>query len=677
MAILSSIFGRGTPTPQVPGQVISTENIPKELQPYYKDILTKAQALYNDRVADQEGNIYQGQTLAEFTPEQQQAQTGIAGLVGTQAPVYQEAMGMTRDAATPFSTEQIEEYMSPYQQAVTDIEKREATKQYQTQVVPQLAAKAAMTQPFGGSRQAILEGMAADTQQRLLSDLQAKGSANAYTDAISRLDADRLAKGQAGTQLANLGTSQYKASAAELGGLQLVGENKQRQNQTALNESFKQFLDEREQPYVDMAKYQDVVRGAPIGTTKYSDPTPASYGPSLGTQLLGGIGGLNNIYGAFSGKNLAGQTLAPGQTGGGIDTLIKKNQGGTFGIDLNQFNPKEEDEKKEVKPESVGGFDIIRNSDGSINALAMQNAGVETYLKELALNRKARDETKRLSKVDLDKSKSYLQADRDNAQFNREQAAFTAMAKLGTDQDVTDAPGGGVGQILTMLGKAGPEIGAAEAASKANIRAQDEAVSKLELQYQQALSAGDLEAANGYMDMIKKVVDTQSTATAAIPTAKTNQSSGLGYKGVPDLAGGLFATERDKETNNWIMPNEYIKEYNNVLNAHTKFTTGLQKNPSLTINIGGQTITVDVAKDLFNIGGQTTLQAQGYDTNKALQERVEANLVYLIADKLGYRNIKKPNSLKQPGDGPMTYIPNQQNEKFIALDNAETLKIKY
>jgi hypothetical protein len=426
---------------------------------------------------------------------------------------------------------------------------------------------------------------------------------------------------------------------------------------------------------------------APIGKTQYSKPTDAQYGPSLGTQLLGGIGGLNNIYGTFTGRNLAGQTLAPGtgglKTGGGIGTLVKRANGETIGspinvdtkigLDMSQFTPEEE----EVKPESAGGFEIIRNSDGSINALAMQNAGVETYLKEQERYRKARDETKRLSKVDLDKSKSYLQADRDNAQFNREQAAFSAMARLGTDQDVSNAPGGGAGQILTMLGKAGPEIGAAEAASKANIRAQDEAVSKLELQYQQALSAGDLEAANGYMDMIKKVVDTQTAYSAAIPDAKTNQSSGLGYKGVPDLAGGLFATERDKETNNWIMPNEYIKEYNNVLNAHTKFTTGLQKNPSLTINIGGQTITVDVAKDLFNIGGQTTLQAQGYDTNKALQERVEANLVYIIAEKLGYNNIKKSNSVQQPGDGPMTYIPNQQNEKFIALDNAETLKSRF
>ena len=40
-----------------------------------KDILTKAQALYNDRTS-QGYQPYQGPTIAEFTPEQQQVQAG-------------------------------------------------------------------------------------------------------------------------------------------------------------------------------------------------------------------------------------------------------------------------------------------------------------------------------------------------------------------------------------------------------------------------------------------------------------------------------------------------------------------------------------------------------------------------------------------------------------------------
>ena len=63
----------------------------------------KAQALYNDRTA--EGyKPYTGPTMADFTPEQQQAFTGIAGLQGSQAPVFGEAMDLTRSAAAPMTS---------------------------------------------------------------------------------------------------------------------------------------------------------------------------------------------------------------------------------------------------------------------------------------------------------------------------------------------------------------------------------------------------------------------------------------------------------------------------------------------------------------------------------------------------------------------------------------------
>ena len=133
MGFLSSLFQTGTPVPQVAGAPIGVSQLPKELAPYYKDIMGKAQALYNDRTA--EGyKPYTGPTMADFTPEQQQAFTGIAGLQGSQAPVFGEAMDLTRSAATPMTQDQLTSYMSPYQQAVTDIEKREATKQYESQV---------------------------------------------------------------------------------------------------------------------------------------------------------------------------------------------------------------------------------------------------------------------------------------------------------------------------------------------------------------------------------------------------------------------------------------------------------------------------------------------------------------------------------------------------------------
>ena len=317
MGFLSSLFQTGAPTQQVAGPTMATSKLPEELAPYYKDILGKAQALYNERTG--EGyQPYQGPTIADFTPEQQQAFTGISGLVGQQAPVFQEAMDLTRSAAAPMTSEQMTQYMSPYQQAVTDIEKREATKQYESQVVPQLAAKAATTGGFGGSRQAILEGMAADTQQRLLSDIQAKGSQQAYQDAVSRFQADRTAAGQAGAQLATMAPNQFKAQLGELGALQTVGEEKQRQQQTALDEAFRQFTLERNYPYDTMSKYQSIVTGAPVTPTTFAPPQAAV--PSTAQTLIGGIGTLANAYGQFTGKP-ASTMFMPRKGGGGLNDL--------------------------------------------------------------------------------------------------------------------------------------------------------------------------------------------------------------------------------------------------------------------------------------------------------------------------------------------------------------------
>ena len=124
MAILSSLLG-GTATPVGMPQQISTTELPEELKPYYKDILGKAQALYEQRT--KEGyKPYEGPTIAKFTPEQEEAFTGIAGLQGKVAPQFEEARTFTKGAAAPITIEDVQGAMSPYQQAVVDIEKREA-----------------------------------------------------------------------------------------------------------------------------------------------------------------------------------------------------------------------------------------------------------------------------------------------------------------------------------------------------------------------------------------------------------------------------------------------------------------------------------------------------------------------------------------------------------------------
>ena len=344
MAILSSLFGSSQQQPAVGAQPITTTEIPSELKPYYTDILGKAQALYNKRV--EEGyKPYEGPTMAQFTPEQEATFAGIAGLQGQVAPKFAEAEQLTRDAAAGITGAQIQEAMSPYQQAVTDIEKRESQKAFEQNVLPKLRAAQVAQGSFGGTRGTLLEAQALADQQRGLADIQAKGSAQAFRDARAALEAERTRMGQGATQLANIAPTALKTGLAELGAQQTVGETKQRQAQTALDEAYRQFLQEKQEPYEAMQKYQAVVTGAPLTTTQFAPPPPPA--PSLGQQLLGGAATAAGLYGAFTGQNPLAAITGKKKGGGIADALplVKRFVPGSIQSGL----PSSEEEKSSLE----------------------------------------------------------------------------------------------------------------------------------------------------------------------------------------------------------------------------------------------------------------------------------------------------------------------------------------
>ena len=338
MSVLSSLLGVGQQQP-VAGPGIATTAFPAELAPYYKDILSKAQALYEDRTA--EGyQPYQGPTIAEFTPEQQQAFAGIAGLAGQQAPKFAEAEQLTKQAVAPIATADIEQFMNPYQQAVVDIEKREAQKQFEQKTLPSIRAAQVAQGAFGGTRGTLLEAQTLAEQDRLLADIQARGSQQAFNQALQQAQAQRAREGQAAAQLATMAPQAFKAQLGELGAVQTVGEEKQRQAQTALNEAYKQFVEERQFPQQSLGQYQAVVQAQPasqmLETVQYAPPPPP-----LGQQLLGGLGTLVGTYGAFGGFSPGGLFGKSAKTGGGISGLpvIKRQSGSGFMKDLQRIQP--------------------------------------------------------------------------------------------------------------------------------------------------------------------------------------------------------------------------------------------------------------------------------------------------------------------------------------------------
>ena len=207
MGFLSNLFGTG------PQKTQMQTKLPEEIAPYVKDVLTDTQKLYQQRMG-QGFDPYSGQTIADMTEDQLRAREGIRGLVGTQAPLLQEALGGMRGgterfdydklgglqgdygriggldyAGTPtgftqtkFEPKPIEEYMSPYQRAVTDIEKREAQKAFEERVMPQFEKQAIAAGGMSGmgSRAGVQAGQLGQSYMQQLGDIEARGLQSAY-----------------------------------------------------------------------------------------------------------------------------------------------------------------------------------------------------------------------------------------------------------------------------------------------------------------------------------------------------------------------------------------------------------------------------------------------------------------------------------------------------------------
>lgn len=127
-----------------------------------------------------------------------------------------------RTGVSAFGSPQAEEYMSPYQEAVTNAQKRDAIRQANMLKAGRSAA-AVRAGAFGGSRQAIQEGMAEEALQRQLGDIEATGRQKSYESAQAQFERDRAAS--LASQQSNVQAALQAALANQQAGLSAGKEN--------------------------------------------------------------------------------------------------------------------------------------------------------------------------------------------------------------------------------------------------------------------------------------------------------------------------------------------------------------------------------------------------------------------------------------------------------------------
>jgi hypothetical protein len=300
MGFLSSLFGVSDRTPKT-STVVQTSKLPEELSPFVKDVLGEAQTMYQAET-ERGYDPYTGETIAGFTPQEEQALAGLEGLVGTTKPFLDEALQTYRQGGEQFTGDTAQQYMSPYQQAVTDIEKREAQRNFEGTVMPQFEAKA-IQQGGGmsglGTRAGIEAAELQRGQSQLLADIQARGQQAAFLDANRRFEQQKAREQQMAGNIGRTGTAQLAAGIQEQGALQSVGEQRRGMGQAVLDEAYGKFLEEKNFPKQTLSDYSSTIYGAAPSFntgagTKSTSGLPGA--PSMGQQLLGlGMAGLNSF----------------------------------------------------------------------------------------------------------------------------------------------------------------------------------------------------------------------------------------------------------------------------------------------------------------------------------------------------------------------------------------------
>jgi hypothetical protein len=283
--------GGGSPAPAATSTVVEKAEFPPELRPFITDILEKAQAQEQARLAVGYP-VYPGPRIAQFTPEERAAQAGIVSLVGSQEPTFDIAKGLTAASALEDTSGAIQQRMSPYMQNVVDIQKREAERGAEARR-QQLAAQGVAAGGFGGSREALMQSELERNLQQQLGDIQATGQQAAFQQAQQGLANLRQRQAQAGQQMAGMAPIQSGVQFKELGALAGIGEQNRQQQQKALDLGFQQFREEQTYPEASLQQYQSIIRGFPLQPTTTQTQQSILPTPSLGQQLIGmGTGAL-------------------------------------------------------------------------------------------------------------------------------------------------------------------------------------------------------------------------------------------------------------------------------------------------------------------------------------------------------------------------------------------------
>lgn len=326
---------------------VNSSSLPAYAEPYFRSMMDRTQAISNNPYV-----AYTGPRQEPFTAQQNQAFDKVSQNVGNYQPMFNQA-AQNYQAAGGFTPAQVtnsyeangytpqnwidpgvaSQYMDPYQQNVTDINKREALRDYNKQQQA-LNRSAQAGGAFGGYRQGIEASEATRNMNVGLQDIQNKGLQNAYTSGLTAFNQDRSSTMNAnqlnnqyaqkmsemimaaqaqnnqygmqnaqlqadiGTRQQNLGAATQTAGGVDVAALQQAGGTQQAYGQAGKDIAYQDFINQRDYDRQNMNWMSGILRGVPVQAN--SSATGYTAPPSATSQIAGlglGAAGLAKMVG--------------------------------------------------------------------------------------------------------------------------------------------------------------------------------------------------------------------------------------------------------------------------------------------------------------------------------------------------------------------------------------------
>lgn len=270
----------------------SISGVPDYIQEYQAALLGTGNSLASQPYAN-----YPGQTVANLTPDQLQAQNMVENNVNAGSPDLTQAQNLYNQAGSGFNQQAFNAYANPYESQVVGALTDASNTNFNQNVMPQLNSEFIGSGTYGGSRNAQILSQAAVQNQQNLNNQIASTESTDYQNAMNSYQTGTNQQIASAQGLGTLGGQINNANLQNASALNAVGQQEQNQDQTSLNAAYNNFQQQQEYPYQQLgflsgllsnnqAEIPYSTQGSQTGTA--SNPVNTSNPLStLGSSILG------------------------------------------------------------------------------------------------------------------------------------------------------------------------------------------------------------------------------------------------------------------------------------------------------------------------------------------------------------------------------------------------------